>query len=92
MSLSLRSRLFSSFVIKTKNPCLSCVNYVARNRGNPYDEIYAYKTKLGKCSLFKKQNLVTGLIENDDAVSCRTNETKCGDEGRFHRLKKSPGS
>lgn len=81
-------RLFSSFVIKTKNPCLTCVNYVAHKYGNPYDEIYAYKTKLGKCSLFKKQNLVTGEVEHDVAISCRTDESKCGVEGRFHRLPK----
>ena len=77
-------RLFSSFVIKTKNPCLTCVNYVAHKYGNPYDEIYAYKTKIGKCDLFGKQNLVTGVVENEDAMSCRTNESKCGKDGKHY--------
>jgi len=77
-------RFFSSFVIKTKNPCLTCVNYVAQKYDNPYDKIYAYKTKIGKCSLFGKQHLVTGEVEHSDAISCRTDESKCGVEGRFH--------
>lgn len=77
-------RLFSSFIIKTNNPCLTCVNYVAHKYGNPYDEIYAYKTKMGKCALFGKQNLVTGEVVNEDAMSCRTNESKCGKDGKHY--------
>ena len=76
-------RLFSSFVVKTKNPCINCVNYIKYKYRNPYDEIYDTKSILGNCRLFGKENLVTGQIEYDNALLCRIDETKCGKKGKY---------
>jgi hypothetical protein len=81
-------RLFSSFIIKTKNPCISCVNYVKYKYTYPEDEMYDSKTRSGNCSLFGKQHFVTGEIEYDNALECRTNELKCGKKGVFYIQKK----
>jgi hypothetical protein len=50
-------RLFSSFIIKTKTPCINCVNYIKYTY--PYDEIYDPISKLGTCSIFGMENLAT---------------------------------
>ena len=76
-------RLFSYFIKKTKNPCVNCVNYIEYKYTNPYDEIYETQHKLGKCAIFGKQHLVTGQIEYDDALVCRSDDLKCGKEGRY---------
>ena len=82
-------RLFSSFIIKTKNPCINCVNYIKYKYTDYYDEIYNTENKLGKCSIFGKQNLVTGQTEYEDALVCRINETKCGKEGQCFTITNS---
>lgn len=76
-------RFFSSFIIKTKNPCVNCVNYIKYKYRNPYDEIYDTNPILGNCRLFGKENLVTGQIEYDNALLCRLNETQCGKKGKY---------
>ena len=80
-------RLFTSFIIKTKNPCINCVNYIKYKYTDPYNEIYDSETSLGKCYIFGKQNLVTGHIEYENALVCRTNDSKCGKEGRYYNTK-----
>ena len=81
-------RLLSSFIIKTPKPCINCMNYIEYKYTNPHDEIYDSETKLGTCSIFGKENLVTGKIEYDDAFVCRINESKCGKEGRYYNIAK----
>ena len=76
-------RLFSSFIVKTKNPCVNCINYIKYKYNDPYDEIYNRKTVIGNCSIFGKQNLVTGEIEHEDALVCRIDDSKCGKEGKY---------
>jgi hypothetical protein len=80
-------RFFSNFIIKTKTPCVNCKNYVKYKHATLYDEIYDWEPKLGICSKFGKQNLVTGVIEYDSALLCRRNESKCGKEGRYYEDK-----
>lgn len=77
-------RLFSSFIKKTNNPCINCINYIKYKYAYPHDEIYDRKTILGTCSKFGKEHLVTGEIEYDDALECRINDSKCGKEGRYY--------
>lgn len=82
-------RFFSSFIIKAKNPCIQCAHYIQYTYANPYDEIYdiyGSGERLGKCSLFGKENLVTGQTEYDDALICRINDSKCGTHGKFFEL------
>jgi hypothetical protein len=76
-------RLFSSFIIKTKNPCIKCINYIEYKYPNMYDEIYSNERVLGKCSLFGNENLVTGEIEYAHALVCRVDELKCGRNGKY---------
>ena len=75
-------RLFSSFIKKNKNHCVNCINYIKYRYTYPRDETYESVPKLGSCSIFGKQNLVTGEIEYEDALSCRVNNSKCGEKGR----------
>jgi len=81
-------RLFSSFIIKTKNPCISCVNYMKYTHTYLHDEIYYSTSNSGNCSLFGKQHFVTGEIDYDKALECRINELKCGKKGVFYIEKK----
>jgi len=76
-------RFFSSFIIKTKNPCVKCVNYIQYKYSNPYDEIYETKYIIGRCSIFGEENLVTGQIEYENALISRIDESKCGKKGRY---------
>lgn len=77
-------RLFSSFIKKTNKTCITCANYTPYSYQYPLDEIYNAKTQLGTCSIFGTQNLVTGEIQNEEALTCRNNESKCGKEGRYY--------
>jgi len=79
-------RFFSSFIVKAKTPCIQCAHYIQYKYANPYDEIYGPEMILGKCSLFGKENLVTGQTEHDDALICRKNDSKCGKDGKFFKL------
>lgn len=76
-------RLFSSFIVKTKNPCIKCVNYIQYKYGDPYEELYDSETRIGKCSLFGKENIVTGVVEHDNAFVCRNTADKCGEKGKY---------
>ena len=74
-----------SFIVRTKNPCKNCINYVKYKY--PHDEIYDPETKIGYCSLFGKENLVSGEINYENALSCRINDVKCGEYGRYFQQK-----
>ena len=77
-------RLFSSFIIKNQKPCVNCVNYIKYKYTYPHDEIYDSETKLGTCSLFGEQNVVTGNIIYEDALKCRINSFSCGINGKYY--------
>ena len=64
-------RFLTSYIIKTSTPCVNCKNYIPYKYTYPIDEIYDSETKLGKCGLFGRENLVSGNIEYDDALDCR---------------------
>lgn len=82
-------RLFSSFIIKAKNPCISCANYMENKYSNLYDEIYGSSNeKFGKCVLFGDQHVVTGQVTYEDATVCRKNKMKCGLDGKYYIEKK----
>ena len=78
-------RFFSTFIIKKPiNLCVNCLHYMEYKFLYPHDELYSYKSKIGNCALFGKQHLVTGEIEYDNALECRTNELKCGKKAQFY--------
>ena len=80
-------RLFSSFIIKTKTPCVNCIHYLKYKYTYPCDELYDRNQKLGQCSIFGKQNLVSGEIEYENALVCRSNLSLCGKEGVYYNTK-----
>ena len=86
--MSIRS--FSSFITKNKTHCMNCVNYIKYKYTYPEDEIYERKTTVGNCSLFGKQDLITGEINYEDALICRMHESKCGIKG-VHFVEKRGG-
>jgi len=75
-------RLFSSFIIKTKNPCIKCVNYIPPIYYDPYYD--SMSNNLGTCSLFGKHCVVTGEIEYNVAKVCRIDTSKCGQDGKYY--------
>lgn len=79
-------RLLSSFIIKTKNPCVNCINYMKYKYVN-IDKFYRSEPKIGFCSLFGEQHLVTGEMQYNDALECRLNASKCGKEGKYYNKK-----
>jgi hypothetical protein len=78
------SKIIFPFIKKTKNHCITCVNYIKYKCTDPYDEIYYTQTKIGKCSVFGTENLVTGEIVHENALICRNDENKCGYNGRYY--------
>lgn len=76
-------RLFSSFIIKTNKYCINCIHYMKHINNYPCDEIYDSENKLGKCSMFGKQDFVSGEIEYEYASACRNSQSKCGEEGTY---------
>ena len=74
-------RLFSGLIKKTKKPiCIECIHYIEYKHNNPYNELYD-KYRMGYCSKFGNQNLVTGNVEYEEALYCRKNSSKCGENG-----------
>ena len=81
----MRMNLITPFIKKTKNHCINCINYIKYQYTDPYDEIYNIKTKIGNCYMFGKENLVTGEIEYENAMVCRMDKTKCGNDGNYYK-------
>lgn len=89
MTNLIRKSFLSSSLVKdiVKYPiCLDCVHYKEYKQSNPYDEMYETRN-LGKCSLYGKQNVVTGQIHLIDALICRADESKCGEKGKYFKYK-----
>ena len=80
-------RPFSSLIKKVNNPCSKCTNYIRRPK-DPYDELYGYQENYGNCAIFGRENLVTGHVEYDSALTCRLDEFKCGKNGKYFSHKK----
>jgi len=71
----------SSRIINLEKPiCALCVNFIEPKSARYEDQAYDYK-KVGKCGLFGNKDLVTGKIEYDYAIHCRTDKKKCGQYG-----------
>jgi len=82
------NRLYSSisFIQKIQNPCINCIHYRMQKITYPDDcYINMSRSNIGYCSMFGKQHLVTGELDYDCALSCRTNEEKCGRNGKYFK-------
>jgi hypothetical protein len=76
-------RLFSSFIVKTKNHCVNCKYYIPEHFNYPLDG-WGEK-QIGWCSKFGKHHLVTGELEYDNALVSRIHESKCGIDGKYYQ-------
>lgn len=81
--------LFSSIntekIIKNANfsPCRNCIFYKPRT-------FQHFTGGLSKCTKFGEKDVVTGEITYQYVSSCRTDEEKCGTEGKYFVEEKQP--
>jgi hypothetical protein len=54
------------------NPCRNCIHYKPN-----------YPTSLSKCNNFGVKNIIDNTINYEYAENCRTDESKCGLEGKY---------
>jgi len=68
--------------IRNKNLpiCLNCLHFIENKNSYPYDSVPSYE-HYGRCKKFGKVNLITGVVEYDSAINCRSNNNKCGNLG-----------
>ena len=86
------AKLFSTnkiFIRNTKLPnCINCVHFIEHANNYPYDELPNDKLH-GRCKKFGQVDLVTGSIEYDFAINCRSDTKKCGELGYEYKDKNS---
>lgn len=70
-----------AFASKIKNidmpACRNCIHHVPRLYN------FEYSSTLNKCKYFGKKDLLSNEITYDYAELCRSNEDKCGQEGKY---------
>ena len=62
--------------------CKNCIHFI------PYKG-YEYDNNFGKCKFFGNNDIINGEIEYDYADLCRSNEFKCGIQGKYFRLEEN---
>ena len=81
--------LKKNFIKNAELPvCRNCVNYI-RDTNNDYN--------YGKCRLFGEKNIFSGNIRYTVVETARTDEDKCGKEGKHYfeeteNIEGNPGS
>lgn len=68
--------------------CIHCVHFIEYKTKYPEED--SSTDELGRCRMFGKKNLVTGVVKHDFADLCRNNEKLCGLEGRYFEVKSIP--
>jgi hypothetical protein len=56
--------------------CRNCIHYKA-------SLFHDYSNSFNKCQYFGKKDLITNEINYDYADSCRNDENKCGEKGKY---------
>lgn len=69
--------------------CSNCVHFIEHTNNYPYDPIPSDK-QYGRCKRFGEMNLITGTVEYEFAMNCRTNINKCGILGSEYIKKCKP--
>lgn len=86
----MRMRLIQKRYLFIKNAnfksCVNCINFIEEKTNYPYEELPNDKL-YGQCKKFGTQDLVTGKIENEFAVLCRSDNTKCGISAKYFEKK-----
>jgi len=75
------------FFIKNANlpSCVNCIHFIEDKTNYPYDQLA--DNKYGKCKLFGYKDIITGEIENTQAINCRTDKDQCGNSGNYFEAK-----
>jgi hypothetical protein len=70
--------VFSEKIIKNIDfpACKNCIHY------NP-NLIYGYSSEFSRCNNFGEKNIITNEIDYEYVKYCRSNELKCGKEGKY---------
>jgi hypothetical protein len=63
--------------------CVNCVHFIEPKRQDDDYELY------GRCKMFGQMNLITGDIHYGLAISCRSDNEKCGYLGTAHKERTS---
>jgi hypothetical protein len=73
----------STKIINFDKPlCKNCIHFI------PYKG-YEYDNNFGKCKFFGINDIINGEIEYDYADLCRSNEFKCGSQGKYFTLEEN---
>ena len=69
------------FIRNGKLPiCSNCLHFIEHTNNYPYDPSPSDE-QYGRCKKFGEINMITGQIEYDLAINCRSNVSKCGNFG-----------
>ena len=72
--------LMKSFIQNIEYPfCVNCIHFLDHIGEYPYTRVNNIN---GRCKIFGKANLITGLIKYESAIDCRHDDDKCGIEGQ----------
>jgi len=63
--------------------CTSCIHY------RPFEHT-EYSSEIAECALFGEKNVLTDKILFDTVRKCRSEESKCGKEGKHYVKDPSP--
>jgi hypothetical protein len=66
--------------------CVNCIHFIEFKNNYPYDSLPDDSID-GRCKKFGEINSITGIIEYDFAIHCRTDEKKCGKNGSEYKEK-----
>lgn len=63
--------------------CSNCVHFIKHDTGSAYNvELHG---TFGKCKLFGRKDIITGVIDYDYASMCRSDNTQCGENGKEYK-------
>lgn len=73
------SSISSAEYIKNLNKpsCKTCIHFKPSSSSK-------YESSISRCELFGIKDIITDEITYDYASSCRSDESKCGDNGLYH--------
>lgn len=79
------TKLPNKSIIKNINvpSCRNCIYYKPSVFGDEFSSIFS------KCEKFGEKNIITNEISYDYTESCRNNELKCGNEGKYFEEEKN---
>lgn len=77
--IEIAKKILREKIVSNKNIpiCSNCIFFLKKY--DNYNEVIYEKSK---CMKFAIKNILSGEIENELAINCRSNEEKCGYKGK----------